>query len=101
MYSNTVMKISGQSWKLYVATVLIWVGIALSIFGALGNLFYLFIGLPIGLFGIAFCCLAIRCPACGQRWYWQSIKELKFGWVKKLISQSECKSCGYTGANAA
>jgi hypothetical protein len=95
------MKTSGQLWKMYVATVAICAGIVLSVFGVVGNIYYLFIGLLIGLLGIVYCCLAIRCPECGQRWYWQSIKQLKCGWVKRLMYQSECQSCGYGGADAA
>jgi len=102
MHSNTVMKASGQIWKIYITTVGIWIGISLSIIGILGNIYYVPIGLVLGLFSIAYCCLAIRCPECGQHWYWQAIKRgMKFGWLKRLIYQSECQSCGYGGTDAA
>lgn len=105
MNSNTVMNASGQVWKFYLATILIWTGIGTLIFGILGKNYFVLFGLLIGLSGIAFSCLAIRCPECGQRWYWQSlkrsIKESKFGWVKRLFSQTECQSCGYGHADAA
>jgi len=97
MYSNSVVKASGQIWKFCIATAVIWAGITLSIFSILGNIYFVLFGLLIGFSGIAFCCIAIRCPVCGERWYWKAIKKrAKVGWVKKLIYQSECQSCGYS-----
>lgn len=101
MHSNTVMKTSGQLLKFYVATIFIWAGIGFSIFGIFKGIYFLIFGVLIGLFSIVFCCLAIRCPECGQRWYWQALKENRFGWVKKLLYQLECQSCGYGGTDAA
>jgi len=101
MYSNSVVKASGQIWKFCIATAVIWAGITLSIFSILGNIYFVLFGLLIGFSGIAFCCIAIRCPVCGERWYWKAIKKrAKVGWVKKLIYQSECQSCGYSGSDA-
>jgi len=49
------------------------------------------IGVSGGLFGI----LAIRCPACGARWAWQSIKTQSVGrWLPWLVSRTQCPSCG-------
>ena len=95
------MKASDQTWNIYLTTVGIGIGLSLSIFGTLGNIYYIPIGLLLVLFSIVYCCLATPCPECGQHWYWQAIEELKFGWLKRLIYQSEFQSCGYGGAEAA
>ena len=97
MYSNTVLKASGQSGKFVAATVVIWVGLVVSVFGFFKDVYFIVYGLLIGLVGFVYCCLGIRCPECGQRWYWQVLKENRLGWVKRLLQQSECQSCGYDG----
>ena len=101
MYPGSVVQSSGQVWKIHITTVACWAGIAVLIFGFIGGIYYMLLGTMLGLFGIAFCCLAIHCPECGTHWYWRAIKEMKSGWVKRLISKSECQSCGYGGSHVA
>jgi len=101
MHPNTVMKASGQLGKFFMATAVIWVGLIFAVLGIFKGIYYIIFGLLFGLLGFAYCCLAIRCPNCGQRWYLQVLKENKFGWVKRLLYQLECQSCGYGGTDAA
>jgi len=101
MYSKTVLKASDQSGKFVAATIVIWAGLAVSIFGIFRDIYFIVYGLLIGLVGFVYCCLAIRCPQCGQRWYWQALMENKLGWVKRLLHQSKCQSCGYGSGDAA
>jgi hypothetical protein len=100
MLSGSVVQMSGQIWKMHISTVAVWVGIGISIFGLFSNILYILVGLAIGLTAIAYCCFAIRCPKCNVHWYWRAIKSFEIGWVKKLLSQTKCPSCGYGEVNA-
>lgn len=40
----------------------------------------------------------IRCPQCGARWLWLTLKEEnRASWYRGMTSQSCCRVCGYGG----
>ena len=92
----TIIERSRQRWKLAASFICLALatpliirghdvgsGIALPLLGAL-----------LGLSGLLFGLLAIRCPLCGARWVWLAVSEQPASrWFQWLDSQRACPSC--------
>ena len=104
MFDSSVIKRMGQLWKFIVYVSGCGVGgIAMAIgYSALNNpdscVF------PVGMLsGIAlvaactgFAWVSIRCPACGQRWFWEAVRKQPLGrWLNWLLSLHDCPACGH------
>lgn len=105
MYEHSLLRATGQMWKLYVATALVVPGAVIFVVGAITSLSHLLdvqfpkvavLGLFIGFLGAAFASVTIRCPACGAHWYWSIVKTQERGWVQKLIARAAGPHCKFT-----
>ncbi len=75
MYEGSVLRGTGQMWKLHVATGLVVPGTLLLLYGSVAyllnssGLFVAAIGVCSASLGAVWACVTIRCPACGAHWY--------------------------------
>jgi hypothetical protein len=104
LFDNSIIKKTNQWWKLMLAFGLMVAGGLLV--GWLANvpdlgevqsgfqlllLGFLFTGA-----GLVFPCVAIRCPNCGARWFWQGISGKGANqWLAWLLGRSVCPTCEY------
>jgi hypothetical protein len=89
MLNKSVVKQSGQLWKLGIA-------FAALIFGSIAPLFEswgisMTAGTVIAVAGYIFGTLLISCSACGSRWFWEATKDA--GWYSPLFKDSKCPAC--------
>jgi len=86
---NSVVARTGQSWKLWLAVLLLLAGSFVPFFEASGLTWTG--GTILAIAGYAFGCLAIRCPACGNRWFWSAALDASH--YKPLFTASACPLC--------
>ena len=86
---NSVVARTGQLWKLGLSVLLLLVGSFAPLFAGSGVSWTG--GTILVLVGYAFGCLAIRCPACGNRWFWSAALDATH--YKPLLSRSVCPVC--------
>ena len=99
---SPIIKGSGQSWKMNVS----FTGIIISgmlMFGAysIGESIFqidpnllLSSGALIGMLSFLFAILTVRCPNCGDKWFWRAVsKKNKSTWLVWLEKQSKCPKC--------
>jgi len=104
MFDSSVIKQTGQWWKLIV-----------SFFGVLlgGGVIFLadhcrkqwgaelwgitmLGGSAFSLGCFCFACLSIRCPTCRSRWFWDGVRGQGVrNWLAWLLSQRTCPRCGH------
>jgi hypothetical protein len=102
MFENSVIRKTGQLWKMYVFFCGAVIG-GLIMFYGLANLENNKIGLAFSLAGMGagiisfvFGCVSIRCPKCKAPWLWQGVSgKSSKGWLHWLLSRSECPKCKY------
>ena len=101
-YAPSILRKSGQWWKLAVAFWGMLLGSAAVFFGSIhltpdGPVYPLFLvlsGLSLSLGTFVFACRSIRCSNCGSRWLWTAITAQKAGnWLRWLLSNSTCPKC--------
>lgn len=86
---DSVVARTGQSWKLWLAVALLLVGSFLPLYAAAGLSWTG--GTVLAIIGYAFGCLAIRCPACGNRWFWSAALDASH--YKPLLTAPACPMC--------
>ncbi len=86
---DSVIARTGQVWKLALAIVLLLVGSIVPAFEASGMSWT--VGTILAIAGYAFGVLTIRCPACGNRWFWSAA--LDAGLYGPLFRQGACPAC--------
>lgn len=89
MNSNSLLAITGQSWKLVAGVVLLLAGSIAPLFEASGMSWT--VGTVVACVGYAFTLLAVRCPGCGSRWFWQAA--LDAGLYAPIFKGSACPAC--------
>jgi hypothetical protein len=89
MLNNSVVKNSGQLWKLFIALALLVLGSIAPLFESLG--ISITSGTAIAVVGYAFGLLAIRCAECRSLWFWEAAKDAS--WYLPLFKQSSCPKC--------
>lgn len=90
MLEQSVIRQSGQVWKLAVSICALLVGSFAPLYPDSGISWTT--GTIIAVFGYAFGVLAIRCSKCGSRWFWQAaIGNIGYG---PLFKRSSCPKCG-------
>jgi hypothetical protein len=108
--SNSLLRKSNQAWKLQAMFLAISVSAVLMIFAkwqidALTPESFTAVmlsGVAIGLSGLAFACLTIKCPHCETRWLWRAVSKQHSGnWLHWLQSQESCPACGAYSREAA
>jgi hypothetical protein len=90
MLENSVIRQSGQAWKLIIAILALLIGSFAPLYAASGISWTT--GSVIAVAGYAFGVLAIRCANCGSRWFWEAA--LGNSGYGQLFSQSKCPKCG-------
>jgi hypothetical protein len=104
LFDKSVIKRTNQGWKLMLSLACIVAGFVLV--GGLHEVLpgFAFVGfgprLLIGFIlwgiGLVFPCVAIRCPQCGARWFWQGISGRSVtNWFPWLVGRSTCPNCEY------
>ncbi len=86
---NSVISRTGQLWKLAVAVILLLVGSIVPAFESSGMSWT--VGTILAVVGYAFGVYAIRCPDCGNRWFWSAA--LDASWYGPLFRKPACPAC--------
>jgi len=89
MATPSLLGLTGQYWKLVVGTALLLVGSIAPLFEATGMSWT--VGTIVACVGYGFTLLAVRCPNCGSRWFWQAA--LDAGVYRPLFKGSSCPNC--------
>ena len=89
MPSKSLLRNTGQTWKLVVAIGALLLGSILPAFPATGLSWTA--GTMLALAGYAFGVLLIRCPACGARWFWDALMRAEI--YKDVFTKPECPAC--------
>lgn len=89
MNPASILRLTGQFWKLVVGVLALLVGSVAPLFEASG------IGWTSGTLlacaGYAFTLIGVRCPGCGSRWFWQAA--LDAGLYGPIFKGSACPAC--------
>lgn len=89
MAQPSVLSLTGQYWKLVVGVAALLIGSFAPLFESSGLTWTT--GTVLAVAGYAFTCLAVRCPACGSRWFWQAA--LDAGIYAPLFRGPSCPVC--------
>lgn len=89
MFPDSVVTRTGQFWKLALAIILLLVGSFVPLFEGAGMSWT--VGTILAVVGYAYGCLFIRCPQCGNRWFWSAA--LDGALYKPLMTAPVCTSC--------
>src|SRR3989442_13938875 len=102
MFQVSIIRHSGQMWKLHVATL----ALAVSGIGMVTSKIQInsispiqFAGtmigsVVVGLAALVFACSSVRCPRCGARWVWMAVSgEGHEAWVRWLSNLRRCPQC--------
>jgi len=87
---SSVVARTGQLWKLVIAILVMVIGSVAPVWPASGLTWTT--GTLLAVAGFLFGCLMIRCPACGNRWFWDALmRPENYG---PLLSKPDCPACG-------
>jgi hypothetical protein len=89
MLKNSIIAISGQTWKLAVAVLALVAGSIVPAFPASGLSWTG--GTILACVGYAFGILMIRCKQCGARWFWDALMRPEV--YKAVFTEPDCPSC--------
>lgn len=89
MATPSVLSLTSQYWKLAVGAAGLLVGSIAPLFEASGMSWT--VGSIVACVGYAFTLLAVRCPNCGSRWFWQAA--LDAGVYAPLFKGTACPAC--------
>jgi hypothetical protein len=89
MNASSVLRLTGQYWKLVPGVAALLVGSLAPLWQESGLDWTS--GTVLAIAGYAFTCIAVRCPACGSRWFWQAA--LDAGLYAPLFRGTACPSC--------
>jgi hypothetical protein len=90
MANTSVLAATGQTWKLAVAIGGLVAGSIAPLWPEATGLDWTS-GSVLAVAAYAFGTLAIRCPACGNRWFWEAA--LDAGLYRPLFRGSACPKC--------
>lgn len=89
MNPSSVLRLTGQFWKLAAGVVALVAGSVVPLFEASGLSWTG--GTILACAGYAFTLVAVRCPGCGSRWFWQAA--LDAGLYAPIFKGSACPAC--------
>jgi len=89
MFKNSVIRKTGQLWKLYVGIIAMAFGSVAPAFEQSGLSWTT--GTVIAVLGYIFTLAFVSCPECGQRWFYRAILYAEM--YGPLFSKSECPKC--------
>jgi hypothetical protein len=99
---SSIVRTTGQWWKVSVGIwtiaiggVVLWSGMAMLGRHAPSYVLWVILGgVALVCAGLAFVCLAVRCPSCHARWVWLSIKGQGVRNFGRVFSElKECPVC--------
>lgn len=102
MFDNSIIKKTGQMWKLYLSFILLLLGVASLFIGIkIAEIkshslaaFLVLGGLIVGLSSLIFGIVSVRCPNCKAPWLWQGMSGQSPGnWLIWLMSRTACPKC--------
>jgi hypothetical protein len=88
---SSVVALTGQYWKVAVGTAALVLGSIAPLFAATGLSWTA--GTLVAAAGYGFTCMAVRCPACGSRWFWRAAFDA--GLYKPLFRGQSCPQCNH------
>lgn len=99
---NSVIRRSGQTWKLWLAIgamtlggIMMFIGLANLQRSGLWPLSLFFGGIVLNMLGLAFGALFVRCPACNNKWLWSGISSKPLdSWLPSVLDAAACPACG-------
>ena len=89
MLDNSIIKNTGQSWKLTVVVAALLAGSLAPAFPASGLSWTA--GTVIAVAGYIYGLVLIRCPSCGARWFWDALMNPDV--YKAVFKGSDCPNC--------
>lgn len=89
MLGNSVIARTGQSWKLWLAILLMLIGSFAPLWPRFGINWTL--GTVLVVVGYAFGIWYITCPKCRNRWFWSAALDATL--YRPLFKSSACPSC--------
>ena len=92
MFKNSVVRSTGQWWKLVIAVLALLLGSIAPFFEA--SRMSWTVGTIIAVIGYGFSLAFIRCPGCGQHWFWRALVYSEM--YRPLFTEPDCPSCEYT-----
>ena len=102
MYEESYLRRAGQFWKLCVGMaalagggLLIWTGLSRVESRGGNGIFIVLVGTALGVVGMVWSAVAIKCPACGARLFSEAIsKQSPANWLTWLLHLDACPCCG-------
>lgn len=91
MLENSVITRTGQMWKFVLAVGLTLAGCIVPLFPATGMSWT--VGTVLAFVGYGFGLAFIRCPECGQRWFWDAALDASL--YAPLFTQPSCPACSF------
>lgn len=89
MFQNSVIRKTGQLWKLYVGIVAMTFGSVAPVFEQSGLSWTA--GTIIAVVGYVFTLAFVSCPECGQRWFYRAMLYAEM--YGPLFGKSQCPAC--------
>ncbi|MFO1355461.1 MAG: hypothetical protein U1F72_04880 [Gammaproteobacteria bacterium] len=89
MAAPSMLSLTSQYWKLLAGLAGLLVGSIAPLFAASGMSWT--VGTVIACIGYAFTLLAVRCPSCGSRWFWQA--SLDASLYRPIFRGTACPAC--------
>jgi len=87
---NSIIGRTGQWWKVIIGMVALLVGSIAPLFESSG--ISVISGTVLAVVGYGFTVAMVRCPDCGERWFWKALVDA--GLYKPLFTKPECPACG-------
>lgn len=91
MFKDSVIRNTGQWWKLVTGIAALLMGSIAPFFQASGMSWT--VGTILAAVGYGFALAFIRCPGCGQRWFWKALIYSEI--YGALFKERNCPSCNY------
>lgn len=89
MFQNSVIRKTGQLWKLYIGIIAMVAGSVAPAFEQ-SELSWT-AGTVIAVVGYVFTLAFVSCPACGQRWFYRAMLYAEM--YGPLFGKSQCPAC--------
>ena len=89
MFEDSVIRRTGQWWKLVAGVVALIAGSTVPMVEASGISWTT--GTVVAIVGYAFVLASISCPECGQRWFWRALLYSEI--YGPLFKKPACPNC--------
>lgn len=89
MAGSSVVARTGQMWKVVLGGAALLTGSFAPLLSTSGLSWTS--GTVLAIVGYAFVCLAVRCPRCGSRWFWQAALDASV--YGRVFRRAVCPAC--------